>query len=81
MSPHTRYVVLFAVGTLVAMLALHRAARALLDRGAKVNTARRLLTVGELLGVLLVGSAVVKHNVRGEAFVADLAIVHFLKCF
>ncbi|MFO0626561.1 MAG: DUF350 domain-containing protein [Polyangiales bacterium] len=72
MSPHTRYVALFAVGTLVAMLALHRAARALMDRGARANTARRLLTVGELLGVLLVGAAIVKHNVRGQGLADDL---------
>jgi uncharacterized membrane protein YjfL (UPF0719 family) len=72
MSPHTRYVALFAVGTLLAMLALLRAARAVMDRGAKVNTARRLLLVGELLGVLLVGAAVVKHNVREESLTADL---------
>jgi uncharacterized membrane protein YjfL (UPF0719 family) len=72
MSPHTRYVALFAAGTLVAMLSLHRAARALMDRGATVNTARRLLTVGELLGVLLVSAAVVKHNVRGLGLADDL---------
>lgn len=72
MSPHTRYVALFAVGTLLAMLALHRAARKLLDGGAEANTARRLLTVGELLGVLLVGAAVIKNNVRVEGLRADL---------
>lgn len=72
MSPHTRYVLLFAVGTILAMLALLRVARRALDGGAKENTARRLLTVGELLGVLLVGAAVVKNNVRGEHLVADL---------
>lgn len=72
MSAHTRYVALFAVATLLFMLALHRGARRVLDRGAEPNTARRLLTVGELLGVLLVGAAVVKNNVRVEDLRADL---------
>lgn len=72
MSPHTRYVALFAIGTMLCMLGLHRALRRVMDRGAQPNTARRLLTVGEVLGLLFVGAATVKHNVREESLTADL---------
>lgn len=73
MNPDTRYVALFATGTLLGMIALLRVARRLLEpKGTAPNTARRMVLVGECLATMLVGAAVVKQNVRQVNLGEDL---------
>lgn len=73
MDAHTRYVALFAAGTLLAMLSLLRVIRRVMEpAGAAPNAARRLVMVGEVLATMLVGAAVVKNNVHGESLRDDL---------
>lgn len=73
MSGHTRYVALFAVATLLAMLAALRLTRSFFaSPGEAPSPARRMVEVGEVLATLFVGAAVVRHNVHGESLRADL---------
>ena len=69
----TRYVALFAVATLVALLSLSRLLRrALRLDPATPNAAWRLAEAGNALGVVLVATSVVKHGLTGQGFVRDL---------
>jgi uncharacterized membrane protein YjfL (UPF0719 family) len=76
MAYHTRYVALFAAATLVLLLVALRVLRPLFARGTPSEgaaPARRMVEVGEVLGTLLIGAAVVKNNVRAVSLRADLA--------
>lgn len=73
MDAHTRYVALFAAGTLLAMLSLLRLLRRVTEpAGAAPNAARRLVMVGEVLATMLVGTAVVRNNVHAERLADDI---------
>lgn len=76
-DPGTGYVVAFGVGTtLASSIALrlwqHVALRRARAAGAKENTARRLVGVGQLVAVFLVAASSVKNALRGEALGEDL---------
>ncbi len=72
MEPPPLYTTVFGLGTMVALLILLRLGQRLL--GASVhadlnhgNSARRMLQVGQVLGVFLVASSAVKGGVKGGA--------------
>lgn len=73
------YALAFAVGTTLAMLAVFRLGQRVLSPATTVakdfaepNVARHLLDVGQVLGVFLVASAVVKNCVQGQDLAHDL---------
>lgn len=72
------YVMSFALLTTVALLLLLRAiervfspSHSLASDLSQANTARRLLSVGEVLAVFLVAGSSVKNCLRGESLVSD----------
>ena len=77
MEPPPLYTTLFGLGTMVGLLLLLRVGQRVL--GASVhadlnqgNSARRMLQVGQVLGVFLVASSAVKGGVKGGAHLVDV---------
>lgn len=77
MEPSTLYTAGFGVGTTVALLVLLRGLQRVfspMHRLARTNDAWRLLQVGHVFAVFLLGAAVVKHGIAGVDLVADLTV-------
>ncbi|HYQ04422.1 MAG TPA: DUF350 domain-containing protein [Polyangiaceae bacterium] len=73
------YVMSFALGTIVALLLLLRLGERLFSAAhdvakdmANTNTARRLLSVGQVLAVFLVAGSSVRNCLRGESIASDV---------
>jgi uncharacterized membrane protein YjfL (UPF0719 family) len=80
MEPRPLYLTLFALGTMLGLLLLLRLGQRVL--GASVhadltqgNSARRMLQVGQVLGVFLIASSSVKGGLRFAGLVPDLVRV------
>lgn len=77
-APAPLYVLLFGLSTMLGLLVLLRVGQRLVSPGHTVaadlsddNAARRLLSVGEVLGVFLVAASVVKSGAQGESLARD----------
>ena len=80
MEPPPLYITAFGLGTMLGLLVLLRLGQRLLGASVhadltKGNSARRMLQVGQVLGVFLVASSAVKGSVHFAGVAADLVSV------